>query len=766
MTDKTQMSLIKVIIKSNYKNQLLTLLSNLNIVHLKSKIKKGLKEIEKDRPFAEKLKNLRQSLDILFKKLRISESEFQDLRFKREERIEFVVKDLQELLNHTLEEINFLNNRINELDKYIVRAKIELENLNTIKNCYYFLEKYNLTRDSPINFNQLVFKVYTTFSKNLNNLKTLFEFTQFPNVYQTYYISEDRIAFYIIYPKDREDDFRERISIIHAEEIPILKKYLTQEGINFNRISKEIDIIKNSLSKYIKEQKRIRNDYLLKFAAINEIVQNIEEYYWASKQFEELPSGRVVLRFFVPIGKKHEVVSYLKKNIEKNIIIESIDISKKRVLSEPEEFKEKYKELEAKSPSKTEISNENIQEIEESDYEKEDLRKETPRVMHNFFLFRPFETLTKLYGRPSYSEVDPTPVLFFTFPLLFGLMFGDIGHGICLVFAGLIGAIIFRKRKGSDLYNFCWIIFWCGWGAILIGFFYGEFFGMHEILILGIELKPIIIDIPYFDISFTLHNPLENIITLFKFVILVGVIHINLGWFIQFLNYWKQKHKYLAFSDSLCKIGLITGGTILIFIFGFDINVWFSFPYPILLVLVPGLLLIFLKPLGRVFNVSYLREDTFGELLGEGSLETFETALSILSNVASYARLLALALAHIALMVSIQAMIGLIQGEGIGFQILIIICLILGNLVVILIEGIMVFINALRLHFYEFFFKFYQGTGLVFFPFFLDDDYSIITFKIEAEKDVISEEIEREIEAKKAKEDIGKAVSFLSDKFF
>ena len=101
MTHKTQMSLIKVIIKSNYKNSLLTLLSNINTVHIKSKTKKGLK-VEKDRPFAEKVKNLRQSLDALFKKLRINESDFQDLKFKKDERIEFIVKDLQELLNHAL----------------------------------------------------------------------------------------------------------------------------------------------------------------------------------------------------------------------------------------------------------------------------------------------------------------------------------------------------------------------------------------------------------------------------------------------------------------------------------------------------------------------------------------------------------------------------------------------------------------------------------------------------------------------------------------
>ena len=67
MPAKTQMSLIKAIIKSNYKNQLLTLLSNLNTVHIKSKEAKKLKIIEEDRPFADQLKNLRQSLNTLFK---------------------------------------------------------------------------------------------------------------------------------------------------------------------------------------------------------------------------------------------------------------------------------------------------------------------------------------------------------------------------------------------------------------------------------------------------------------------------------------------------------------------------------------------------------------------------------------------------------------------------------------------------------------------------------------------------------------------------
>ncbi len=763
MKQKTQMSLIKVIINKSYKDSLLYYFSKINTVHIKSKSKpkpKG-KTQEKDK-FEEKIKILRKNLDSLLTKLRINEFDFQELKFDKSERIIFEVHNIHELVNHTLEEINFYANRINELERYIVKAKIELFNINTIWHSYTFLDKYNLTRESLIGLKHLDFKVYTTFSKNLINLKNLFEFSEFPNVYQTYHIPDDRIVFYIIYPKEKEDELNNRISIIHAERLPVLKKYLTNEGINFTRIIKEIELIENTLLKYEKELERLREDHLLKFAAINEIVQNVEEYDWAERQFEKTSSNRLILKFFVPINKTQNIINNLIKNFKEKIFIESVEISKKHITIESEVIKDNYQTSELGKELK---SKENEEEISTSKAKEKDLRDETPTIMKNFFLFRPFETLTRLYGTPTYSEIDPTPFLFFTFPLLFGLMFGDIGHGLCLIISGLIGTFVFRKKKGSDIYNLCWIIFWCGWGAVLIGFLYGEFFGMHEILILGIKLEPIPLYIPFMGFI-TLHNPLDNIMTIFIFVILVGVFHICLGWFIQFLNYWKQSRKYFAITDSLCKIAFLTGGTFLIFIFGFDINSWFVFPYPILFPLIPGLLLILLKPLGKALHISYLKEESYGGLVGEGTMETFETILSVMSNVASYVRLLALALAHVALMISIQAMIGLIQGEGIGFQILIVIGLIFGNLIVILLEGVLVFINALRLHFYEFFFKFYQGSGILFFPFYLDDDYSIISFKIESEKDFISEEIEKKIETRKTKEDIDKAITYISDKFF
>jgi V/A-type H+-transporting ATPase subunit I len=343
-------------------------------------------------------------------------------------------------------------------------------------------------------------------------------------------------------------------------------------------------------------------------------------------------------------------------------------------------------------------------------------------------------------------------------------MFGDIGHGLVLILSGLIGVLVYRKKKSRDFINFCWIILYCGIGAVIVGFLYGEFFGMHEIKLFNtvyMHLEPMRIPI----LNITLYNPLDNIMSVFKFAVLVGVFHLNLGWFVQFLNYWKQHRKFLGISDSLIKILLLTGGTILIFMYGFDVYTWLEPPYPILLPLIPGILLIVLKPFGKIFRLSYMKEESIGGLIGEGTMESFETLLSIMSNVASYIRLLALALAHISLMVAITAMGDLFPGGDVVSDTVNIIGSIFGNMIVILLEGLLVFINTIRLHFYEFFFKFYQGSGVNYIPFYLDDRYSEIVFQVSSIKDVISEEIEKEIESKTTQKDIIEAEKLVSKKY-
>jgi vacuolar-type H+-ATPase subunit I/STV1 len=768
------MSLFNAVINSNYKDALLNLLSEINNIHIKSKQDTIKKQVEQKDAFIITLKNLRSNLNDLFNKLKLSESVFLSLKKREKEaRIEFLVDDINELTNMIKEEIIFYLNRINELDRYIAKAKIELENVRLIKTSYTFLEKFNLSRKSLTNLENLNFRVYSTFSKNLDNLELLFDFQSFPNVHQTdinfpnVYKVEDRTIFFVIYPIEKEEELNKRIKLIFAEEVPILKKYLTPDGINFTRINSELKIIEDTLFKYEKERLRLKENNIYKFAAINEVVQNVEEYHWAEQQFDRTSSDRLSLKFFVPSQDKKNVEQKLIKRFRDKILIESINIPKYKSINKDEIEKIEHKDLtkiEDFKDSKTKSH---------EDLSEDNLISNTPTIMKNKWFLRPFETLTKMYGTPSYSEIDPTPFLAITFPLLFGLMFGDIGHGLSLIIAGLFGGIIFRKRK--TIRNFSWIIVYCGLGAILGGFLYGEFFGSEKMF--GIHLQPVAFFLPLLG-SVNLYDPINNIMSVFMFTLFIGVVHIDMGWLIEFLNYWKQGKKYLSFSDSLVKIFFITGGAILIFTYGIDLAVWLSptsihtfwgpisLPPPILLVIVPGILLIILRPLGRILGISYLKKESFGALMGEGSIETFETVLSVLSNVASYIRLLALALVHIALMISIQTMIGLLQGEGIVIEIFRIIGLIFGNLVVILLEGILVFINTIRLHFYEFFFKFYKGSGTEFFPFYLDENYSVITFRKEISRDIISEEIEKEIEPKKAKEVIDEAINIIEDKFF
>ncbi|MFX1441907.1 MAG: V-type ATPase 116kDa subunit family protein [Promethearchaeota archaeon] len=756
-----EMCLFNIIIDERYQELLLIKLAELKAIHIKSKPIYQKEESTKK----EDIISLRVNLDNLFKKLNIYENDFNEIRLTSKVKIDFTAKDSSELITNLLEEVYFYTNRFNELEKYISTTQIEFEKIKIINETYQLLDTINLSRNNLSKLNYFNIQAYTTFSKNLPNLKTVFEFTEFPNIIRTQVISTDRIVFFIVYPKDREKDFRERLGVVHAEEVPILKKYLNSDGINFLRVNREIDVIENTLTKYEMELKRIRDDNLPKFAAINEVVYNLEEFSWAEKQFEDLSFNRLRFRFFVPLMKKEEVKKTLYDNYGQKINVRVFNIEKRGQITEDLDTQSSSEDKSIRSgaaPKKV------VKEKEEDSGAQKDIMDETPTMMKHNRIIRPFETLTRMYGIPSYSEIDPTPFLFITFPLLFGIMFGDIGHGLVLAIAGIVGSRVFKKR-GGDYVNFSWIIFWCGLWAILVGFLYGEFFGTEEIL--GYHLMPVQIPLPFIG-PITFYNPINNIMTIFIMAIFIGVFHLNLGWLLQIINLWKASKKYQAFTETLMKMLFLDGGIVLIFVWGINFNAWLTpvpptpFP-PILLPILPGILLLLFKPFGKLIGISYMKEQTYGALLGEGSMDTFETVLSVPSNVLSYTRLLALLLAHLSLMLAIEAMINILPNqESILVQVLIIIGLILGNILVILLEGILVFLNAIRLHFYEFFFKFYEGRGVDFVPLILKSDFSQISFNIDAVKDVVSKEIEKEIESEETRKEIEMAKNYISKKFF
>ena len=152
MTEKSAMVLFQVNINQNFKDLLLQHLSQLSLVHIKTKPDENAIS-DKDDALFERINKLSQSLENLFKNLDITESDFQKLSIESEQRKKFEAKDIGDLITELVNEINYYSNRINELKSNRTNIEIELEKINTIHGSYLFLEKYQLTRDKLMKFN-------------------------------------------------------------------------------------------------------------------------------------------------------------------------------------------------------------------------------------------------------------------------------------------------------------------------------------------------------------------------------------------------------------------------------------------------------------------------------------------------------------------------------------------------------------------------------------------------------------------------------------
>jgi V/A-type H+-transporting ATPase subunit I len=169
---------------------------------------------------------------------------------------------------------------------------------------------------------------------------------------------------------------------------------------------------------------------------------------------------------------------------------------------------------------------------------------------------------------------------------------------------------------------------------------------------------------------------------------------------------------------SVPKIAFYSGAVSLLAIYQLNFSAWLN--GPILLVLVPILVLILGKPIFLALSKSSTvaqeekdNENSFGQRL----FESGDLITRLLSNTMSYTRILALLMAHWALVLVVYVVAGLIGSTSILTAILSGFIIVAGNVFVIALEGLIVFIHTMRLHFYEWFSKFYEGTGVEFAPF-------------------------------------------------
>jgi len=334
--------------------------------------------------------------------------------------------------------------------------------------------------------------------------------------------------------------------------------------------------------------------------------------------------------------------------------------------------------------------------------ESQTVNEDPPTFLRNPRLIKPFEVITKLYGLPNYDEADPTPFMAVTFPLIFGLMFGDLGHGLILFFGGLLFSLIIKSPE--EWRSFSKILTACGFGATLAGLLFGEAFGRHV-------LAPLWMD------------PFENILTFLIFSLFIGVTQITSGFLLSMFNSIFRREYVEAFTVSLPKIILYGAAVYFLMKYGLNFNLWLSGP---IFYILAAFIFLFL---GKPVAVSTMKNGKFLQTLGERIFEGSELLLGLLSNTMSYSRILALLMTHWALLTATYAISSLISAFSPMGSIISLIIIVGGNIFVVAFEGLIVFIHTVRLHFYEWFSKFYEGTGTAFQPFRFQQRFTEIIFQ-------------------------------------
>lgn len=309
-----------------------------------------------------------------------------------------------------------------------------------------------------------------------------------------------------------------------------------------------------------------------------------------------------------------------------------------------------------------------------------------PTLLHNNPIFKPFEMFVKMYGLPDYREIDPTPILAITYILFFGIMFGDVGQSA--IFA-IVGLLLYKKTKKSLL----GVIGMVGLSGVVFGFVYGSLF--------GIENGPLH--------SFV--SPMHQASQLLAITIGVGMCLIVIGIVLNIINSFKDGRMGDAIFGHNGIAGLIFYTTILAFVLS-KLVPWFVMPTKVVVIVtIVTLLCMFLKdPLGKLVTGEkhWLPKD--GMFYVESLFELFEVLLSYFTNTISFLRIGAFSVVHVGMMMVVNVLafggntITTVTVNGIIIDII-------GNIIVMGLEGLIVGIQVLRLEYYEMFSRYFTGDG-------------------------------------------------------
>lgn len=319
-----------------------------------------------------------------------------------------------------------------------------------------------------------------------------------------------------------------------------------------------------------------------------------------------------------------------------------------------------------------------------------------PTKLTNQAWLKPFEPLVILYGTPGYKEVDPTILIGLTYMLMFGMMFGDVGQG--LVFAA-VGYLLLRRHLRLASREIGLFLVYLGTSSTIFGFLYGSIFGMEDLL------------------PALWFRPMHNITRILSYSIGLGVAIILIGIGTNMVNSFRNGDMEEGLFSSNGLVGMAFYLLFLYTIYHFATTGKFIFnlPVTVALLLLPMVLILFKRPLASLIQKRGFWPAEGGSYFMEVSFELLDTVISFLSNTVSFVRIGAFTLNHVGLFMAVFILAEMLRGAG-GGWLWSTLLIIGGNILIMVLEGLVVGIQVLRLEYYEFFGKFYRGDGTEYRP--------------------------------------------------
>lgn len=632
------------------KFQILGLKSDLDLI-TEEIIKNSQMELLKNEKYNTRFKNdqIENSYKPYFNKLnKIMDSLKLDKKIK-----EFNFDQLNKLSLEELEDfIMPIQKKIKKLERITNKLDAEEERLNNLIKHVYVMRNIDIELQSlkTLSYVTLIFG-----SLSQERYKRLIEnVTEVPVLVLKVNEDQERVWFFTFAKKDYEQKALDILNSVNFNRIELPDR-VTEEPKNIlsqsrHRLDK-IKIIRAQIKLEFKKLKHRYQEQLLKYykqSLIFNRITDVNNSFYGKSDY-----------FFITTG-------WISEENEKE-----------------------FKKLISNKYSQVLYSSQEVEDAEEED---------PPTIIENPKWIKSFSSLVKLYGLPKYGEIDPSVFFALSYILLFGIMFGDLGHGLVLVLLGF--AIYKNKIKFIKNQDISYILISLGSSSMLFGTFYGSLFGMED-LIPALVIRP-----------------MDNIMFWLGFTVMIGIFLLITSMIFNLFNSFKNKdYAEALFSDSGLS-GLILYLFMLSNLAFYGLQNRLLIPVSITAVIVISLLLLifFKEPLGNLLiGKKFSIDQKISEYLLESIFELFDTVLGYLSNTLSFLRVGAFTLNHAGLSMAVIILSQMMSNNAGSLLILI-----AGNIVIMVLEGVVVGIQILRLEFFEIFSKFYSGSGREFNPLSID----------------------------------------------